>query len=291
MIRRPAVHAAFVASALIAALQPLPARAQSKAGEAGEKPDVSEKERAVARRHFLRGKELHAAGKYREAAEEYLAAYERFPAPAFLYNVAQVYRLAGDKKTALEHYRKYLELEPEGEGSADAREFVAALEAALAAESEAAAQAKPQQVPQQPPQRTDPIEPPAQRTPITDAGVDSNPGRGKKITGAAVGAAGVVGLGVAFAFALKARSATDELNAFEGEWTPDQQATYDDGKSAERIAGLSAALGGGALVTGAVLYYLGNRQSRSAAESREQSVEVSAAGTPDSALLLVRGAF
>jgi len=296
IMRRPALCAALLAAAVAL---PAPANAQS---ESGSKSGVSETDRTVARRHFERGKELHAAGKYKEAATEYLAAYERFPAPAFLYNVAQVYRLAGDKQSALDNYRKYLEQEPNGEGSADAREFIAALEAALAAES-----GGPSEEAQQPPPvedvgvRPDPIDPiPTTGTP--DADVSASSGRGKKITGLVVGAAGAVGLGVAFAFALKARSATDELNAYEGPWTDEQQGVYDDGQAAERTSMISAAVGGGALVTGAILYYLGNREARRATERRHRAadmvsglpaprLELGAAPTGDGALFLLRGAF
>ncbi len=118
-----------------------------------------------------------------------------------------------------------------------------------------------------------------------------------------VGAAGVVGLGVSFAFALKARSATDDLNAYEGPWTDEQQGIYDDGQAAERTALISAAVGGGALVTGAILYYLGNREARRATELRHRNAdmvsdlpppprfELGASPTGDGALFLVRGAF
>lgn len=298
MMRRQAFWAALAAMTAVAVA---PGQAQA---QGGQKPPVSESERAVARRHFERGKELHAAGRYKDAASEYLAAYERFPAPAFLYNVAQVYRLAGDKQAALTHYRKYLEQEPEGEGSADAREFVAALEAQLAAESDTGVKGGSQPPPfEDAGARPDPIDPiPPPGPPDADLG-GGNPGRGKRITGLVVGAAGVVGIGVSFAFALKARSATDDLNAYEGPWTAEQQGIYDDGKSAERTSLISAAAGGGALVTGAILYYLGNREARRATELRNRNADmvsdlpspppfqVGASPTGDGALFVVRGAF
>ncbi len=267
-MRRPTFWAALAAAMAVALA---PAHAQP---EGGSKPSVSDSDRSAARRHFERGKELHAAGKYQEAATAYLAAYERFPAPAFLYNVAQVYRLAGDKQNALDNYRKYLAQEPDGEGSADAREFVATLEAQLAAESSGNTdQAQPPPT-EEVGTRPDPIDPiPAPGAP--DAGLSStNPGRGKRITGLVVGAAGVVGIGVSVAFALKARSATDDLNAYEGPWTDEQQGIYDDGQAAERTSLVAAAVGGGALVTGAILYYLGNREARRATELRHRNADM-----------------
>jgi tetratricopeptide (TPR) repeat protein len=295
MMRWPAFASALVAATAVALA---PAHAQP---EGGAKPSVSDSDRSVARRHFERGKELHAAGKYQEAATEYLAAYDRFPAPAFLYNVAQVYRLAGDKQNALENYRKYLAQEPDGEGSADAREFVATLEAQLAAESSGNTDQA------QPPiedvgTRPDPIDPiPAPGAPDADLS-GTNPGRGKRITGLVVGAAGVVGIGVSVAFALKARSATDDLDAYEGPWTDEQQGIYDDGQAAERTSLVAAAVGGGALVTGAILYYLGSREARRATELRHRNADMvsdlpsprfqlGAALTDHGGFVLVRGAF
>jgi tetratricopeptide (TPR) repeat protein len=290
MARRPLGALLVVA---LAAAAPAPAPAQEPGGE-GKPPAASSSDRAVARRHFTRGKELHAAGSYREAAAEYLAAYERFPAPAFLYNVAQVYRLAGDKQSALANYRKYLELEPEGEGSADAREFIAALEAEIVAERVNGQADRPKATP--PPAtniaaRPDPIDP-TQPIGETDSGVTARPGRGKKIAGITFGAAGVVGLGVAVAFGFKARSADDELSGYVGPWSSAQQATYDDGKAAERTAIIGAAVGGGALVTGAILFYLGNRDARRAAGRRDAAgLAVGATPTRDGGLVVVGGAF
>ncbi len=296
IMRRPAFWAALAAAMAVALA---PAHAQP---EGGSKPSVSDSDRSAARRHFERGKELHAAGKYQEAATAYLAAYERFPAPAFLYNVAQVYRLAGDKQNALDNYRKYLAQEPDGEGSADAREFVATLEAQLSAESsgEPAESQPPIEVASSRPDPIDPIPGPG----APDADLSTNPGRGKRITGLVVGAAGVVGIGVSVAFALKARSATDDLNAYEGPWDDDQQDLYDDGKAAERTSLVAAAVGGGALVTGAILYYLGSREASRATELRHRNADMvsdlpspprfqlGAAPTADGGgFVLVRGAF
>jgi tetratricopeptide (TPR) repeat protein len=282
---RPAVLAALAAAALATAI-PTAARAQAPDKPA---PEVSDEDRAAARRHFTRGKELHAAGRYQEAAAEYTEAYQRYPAPAFLYNVAQVYRLAGDRDAAIENYRKYLELEPDGEGSADAREFLAALEAASKAEREPGKRRKKEPTPEPAfSGGADPIDPIQVDPPRDDRQPGRNAGRGKKIAGLAFGAAGVVGLGVAVGFGIKARSAADELSDYDGPWGEAQDKTYKDGEAAERIMFVSAAIGAAALSTGAVLYYLGNRD---AARASERRLQFSAAAGEGEAMLLVRGAF
>lgn len=110
--------------------------AGSSAGPA-QKGHISGDAMDQARQHFEHGKELHHSGHYREAAAEYLAAYGLFPSPAFLYDAGQVFRLAGDKAKALAYYRKYLEVDPGGQGAEDARAFVAELQASIAADQKA----------------------------------------------------------------------------------------------------------------------------------------------------------
>jgi hypothetical protein len=66
-------------------------------------------------------------GRYADAAEKYEAAFALKPDPALLYNAAQSYRLAGNKQRALELYRNYVRLYPDGGNASDARSHVAAL--------------------------------------------------------------------------------------------------------------------------------------------------------------------
>lgn len=279
MTRRPTAFPALLSAALAMVLLPGSVRGQPAAGKGA--PEASEADRAIARKTFIKAKELHAAHKYREAAAAYLEAYEHFPAPAFLYNVAQVYRLAGDRERALEHYRRYLELEPDGEGSGDARDFVAALEAEEQGAEPPAGVAQPEGP------GTSAFEPLDPDRRLADRGTGS-PGRGKKIAGTVIGAAGVVALGVAVGFGVRAHSAQSDLDGYTGPWTDEQQQTYDDGQSAQRTMAISAAVGGAALATGAILFYMGHRDGRKA---ERQRVSVGAGADDDGAFVLLRGAF
>jgi hypothetical protein len=65
--------------------------------------------------------------RYAEAAEKYEQAFALKPDPAFLYNAAQSYRLAGNKVRALELYRNCLRLYPNFANAEDARNHAAAL--------------------------------------------------------------------------------------------------------------------------------------------------------------------
>ncbi|HUS63446.1 MAG TPA: tetratricopeptide repeat protein [Kofleriaceae bacterium] len=224
------------------------------------RPTPSEAERQEAARvHFDRARQLHADRRYLEAADAYLAAFSEVPMPAFLYNAAQVYRLAGERDKAIEYYRRYLELEPEGEGSADARAFLAELERA-----DAAADAPPTDsgAPDAPPTAQDrPLEPGggAALAPAPARDDGTTPGRSLRVAALISFGVGAIALGAAAGFAFKARSASDDLSDHHGEWTASEQDLYRAGEDAERYAYLSLGVGAAAVVTGGVLYLLGRR--------------------------------
>ncbi|MEO6954811.1 MAG: tetratricopeptide repeat protein [Polyangia bacterium] len=58
--------------------------------------------------HFQAGRKAYNLGDFARAAVEYKAAYDAKPDPAFLYNIAQAYRLANNPDQALFFYRSYL---------------------------------------------------------------------------------------------------------------------------------------------------------------------------------------
>src|SRR5262245_516082 len=98
------------------------------AGMAAAQPDAREQ----AKSHFKQARAHQQAGEYARAAEEYKAAYALDPRPETLFNIAQAYRLAGDKPAALEHFKRYLDGQPSGAPADEARAFVAELERQIA---------------------------------------------------------------------------------------------------------------------------------------------------------------
>ena len=66
----------------------------------------SEEDKAA--EHFAAGRKLYTQGKYKEAIEELLKAYELRPAPPILLNIGRTYEKVGDKPKALEFYKKFL---------------------------------------------------------------------------------------------------------------------------------------------------------------------------------------
>lgn len=125
-----------------ASAQPTPAPAQTPrpAASAATAPKKAPTpaDLAEARKHFQAAETAKARAEYQTAAVEYLAAYELFQEPAFFYDTAEVYRLAGDEKSALAYYEKYLELDSHGQGAANARTAVDLLRRSIAAKEDAA---------------------------------------------------------------------------------------------------------------------------------------------------------
>src|SRR6478735_7800749 len=101
-----------VASALF--LCAATARAQDKPVD----PKVAAKE------HYTRGTSFYDLGRYDDAIKEFEAAYQLKNDPAFLYNLAQSYRQAGNHEQALHFYKTYLRYVPKAPNRADIEEKI-----------------------------------------------------------------------------------------------------------------------------------------------------------------------
>jgi tetratricopeptide (TPR) repeat protein len=91
--------------------------------------------KTAAREHYARGTSYYDLGKYDDAIKEFEAAYQLKNDPAFLYNLAQSYRLAGNAERALHFYRTYLRYMPKAPNRAEIGDRIAALEKQVAAEA------------------------------------------------------------------------------------------------------------------------------------------------------------
>src|SRR5262245_27350405 len=97
----------------------------------------------AAREHFDRGTKLYDLARYQEAAQEFEKAYLEVSDSAFLFNIAQSWRQAGDTGRALTFYRKYLgKLEP-GPRRTEVEQRIADLERAQRERTEAPTPAVP----------------------------------------------------------------------------------------------------------------------------------------------------
>jgi tetratricopeptide (TPR) repeat protein len=106
--------AALSALACVMVLAAGTARAQDKPVD----PKVAAKE------HYTRGTSFYDLGRYDEAIKEFEAAYQLKNDPAFLYNLAQSYRQAGNHDQAVHFYKTYLRYVPSAPNRADIEEKI-----------------------------------------------------------------------------------------------------------------------------------------------------------------------
>lgn len=238
-----------LAAALAVAGLPAAASAQGRGDDAAEK-------RRQASAHVKQGDQHKDAGAYDDAAREYQAAYELVPHPVLFFNLAQVYRLKGDREQALEYYERYLAGDPDGRASAQARRFASELRAAIERDR-AEARERDRLARRETRPATGPVPAPG------DAPVDEGqpaPGRGLRVGGAVMAAVGAVSIGVGVGFGLKARSISNEIDGHTaGPWPDELLARQAQGEEAEQYMFVFTSAGAFAVAAGGLLYYMGHR--------------------------------
>jgi hypothetical protein len=186
--------------------------------------------------------------------------------PALIFNIAQALRLKGDAERALRYYREFIQLAPSDFLAGDARAFAAALEQELAQRREAA----------QGESRQDSAtkgSPSGESTaiPLADTSApdhlpeqaEPSPASGRALRIAGLTSAGVgLALGAgAIVFGLEARANFNALRQHnEGPWTDELLDRQRAGKRDEGIAIACAVGGAAAVVSGGILYWLGQRE-------------------------------
>lgn len=268
--------------ALVTAVPAAPVQAQRRSDE-----QRSRSTQKAARKHYERGRAYHERREYEQALREYERAYDLEPTPALLFNIAQVYLLSGNPEKALEHYHRYVVLEPEGEVSDLARQRIAEIERELG-------QAAPEglEAPEGPDEAAADEQAAASQAGATESKDErppeesGSPGRGLRVAGLVTAGLGLVGVSLGVKFGHDASHAQDEI---EGQpagapWTFDD--LYAEGEAASRNMWISYGVGAAAVITGGVLYYLGRNAGR--AEERQWAI-APVWGTSGSGLVLVGG--
>lgn len=93
----------------------------------------------AAREAYREGKRYYDLGEYKKALESFKLAYMNSEDPTLLFNIAQSYRLLGDKVEAIRAFRSFLRNLPNAPNAGEVRTLVAALEEALAKENQSKA--------------------------------------------------------------------------------------------------------------------------------------------------------
>lgn len=87
-----------------------------------------------ARDYFDRAERDYKLGRFEDALANYSRAYERLPAPAFLFNIGQCHRNLGNHERAIYFLRGYLRDDPSAPDKQRVEDLIAELELKVAAE-------------------------------------------------------------------------------------------------------------------------------------------------------------
>lgn len=112
------------------------------------KPDKDRQRKEQAKQLFNEGTVLYDLRKFEQAIESFEKAYKAYPNAAFLFNLAQAHRMAGNHADAIGFYNNYLRRVPDAPNADDVKKLIAELEAARKAP--AATPALPPPPPPQP---------------------------------------------------------------------------------------------------------------------------------------------
>ena len=86
---------------------------------------------ATARQAYDKGMAHFHLEEYDAAVEEWERGFRARPAPEFLYNIAQAYRLSKRPEKALSFYQKYLRMVPDAKNRDEVEEHMKALQATI----------------------------------------------------------------------------------------------------------------------------------------------------------------
>lgn len=209
------------------------------------------RDKAAADKIFADGQQRYAAGEYLIAAEKFVAAYELDPDPAYLFNIAQAYRLGNACAKAAKYYREFLGAVSSAPNLAKVQQYIEQSDAC------AKTQAQP---PTEPVEVNQPTEP----APPVEVPAPADPGRTKRYVGVASIMVGVVSIGAGAYFSVRVRTLQNERDALCTLGSPctNQELLDKDqaGETAQRNSIIAYSVGGVALVAGVALYVL-NRSS------------------------------
>ncbi len=135
-MRRAAIALAHLLIAAAACAQPQPADAPPDP-PADSKPAATEEDQQ-AKDAYSAGVEHFKAKRYADAIREFNKAYRVDPNPVLVFNMARAFEELEEYDSAIEYYRRYLEMAPESEDSASVADTLRALELLKKRSAEAA---------------------------------------------------------------------------------------------------------------------------------------------------------
>lgn len=255
--------ALLVATSSVAIAQPAPTPA----------PAPDEGKKAEAKVLYDKGNTHYNLGEYDQAVAAFKKAYEISQAPGLLFNIAQSYRLKKDYEQASHFYTTYLRLKPDAANRPDVEARIAEMETMLEEQKKMGFKAP---IGTMSPDggtsnasTTTPTTPTTTGTATTTTSTTDGPrdggtpssGKGLKLAGIGTMTAGGVFVVTGVVFGMMAKSKESKLEELNegGTW---DQGTYDAGRRNNKIAIASLVIGGAAVATGGVLWFLGSKKDK-----------------------------
>lgn len=238
------------------------------------------------------GRDALAAQRFLDAAVEYQAAYDLVPHPLMLYNLAQVYRYAGDKIQALAFYQEFLDTDPDGPAAVAARKYAIRLKERLKRETPDTSEPDPEDNDPKDTDQSNDGEQDGTADPVDPSLADDRSdggGQGLRYAGLASVAVGAVALGFGIKFGLDAKNTSDYLTNYNDDaWTEGALALQAEGKTSEKRMFLLTGIGAAAILAGGVMYVLGSRDSN---KEQQASLQVLPAMGTDQVGFTLAGPF
>ncbi len=208
------------------------------------------------------GTSAYNAARYDDALGHFQEAATLYASPDFQYNIGLCYERLGKPEEAIRAFRTYLRAKPNAPDRANVEDRIFQLEKELAERDDA--DTPPEPAPQPPPPAPAP---------------DNGAGKALIITGAVLtGVGGVLALGGGLGFGLVARSRSDEVDEIQTGGNPNNrsfgeaQDLEDEGRRAETLQIVTAAVGAAVAVTGVALLVVGLRRKKAAAQGPTASI-------------------
>lgn len=201
---------------------------------------------------YTEGQGAFDRADYATAITRWRAAYEMSGEPSLLFDVAQAQRLSGDCPAALKTYEHFVAIDP------DSTSEQHALAEDLSRELASKCVVEPDPVPSKQVARLNLVD-----TLSTSEHPEARPGRALRIGGLAAGGGGALALAIGLGLGHHGQTIADEVTracATSCDWSA-QEGKDAAGRSDVAVGRALDALGGAALVGGAVAYYFGYRES------------------------------